>query len=160
MQPAAARGRGIRVLRKWNELPKRRNVLVQSYMQNPYLIDGLKFDLRVYVYLSSVEPLRVYVYRDGLVRFASSRFSLKESSLRNKFAHLTNYAINCSNPEYRSNKDEAADGCEGHKWSLRGFWSYMREQGHNMDAVWARIKTLAVKTILRCASIAHPLTLS
>ncbi len=38
---------------------------------NPYLIDGLKFDLRIYALITCVHPLRVYVYNDGIVRFAT-----------------------------------------------------------------------------------------
>lgn len=125
--PAAARGRGIKVVRKWADVPKKRPLVVQkyvtclvaswsrfsqvtlfvfySYVRNPFLINGYKFDLRIYVYVSSVDPLRIYVYRDGLVRFASARFSLQDKSLKNRYAHLTNYSVNCQNKDYRPNKD-------------------------------------------------------
>ena len=56
------------------------------------LIDGFKFDLRVYVAVTSVNPLRLYVYDEGLVRFASERYDT--SNLKNVFSHLTNYSIN------------------------------------------------------------------
>lgn len=38
---------------------------------NPYLIDSLKFDMRVYVLITCINPLRVYLYNDGIVRFAT-----------------------------------------------------------------------------------------
>lgn len=64
-------------------------------MHKPYLIDGLKFDLRVYVLLTSVTPLRIFIYHEGLARFATSEYVPPiGSNLGNLFMHLTNYAIN------------------------------------------------------------------
>uniref|UniRef100_A0A803XMB7 Tubulin tyrosine ligase like 4 n=1 Tax=Meleagris gallopavo TaxID=9103 RepID=A0A803XMB7_MELGA len=71
--PASARGIGIQVIHKWSQLPKRRPLLVQRYLHKPYLIDGRKFDLRIYVYVTCYDPLRVYLFKDGLVRFASCK---------------------------------------------------------------------------------------
>ena len=73
LQPASARGQGIRVVNKLEQIPKKRACVVQKYLSNPYLIDGLKFDLRIYVYVTSYDPLRVYVFNDGLTRFASRK---------------------------------------------------------------------------------------
>ena len=49
-------------------------MIASHYIQNPLLIDGLKSDLRIYVALTSVSPLRLYMYEDGLTRFATTPY--------------------------------------------------------------------------------------
>ena len=65
---------------------------MQRYIHNPMLIDGRKFDLRLYVLVTSMEPLRVYLFEEGLVRLSTKKYSLR--NLRSRFTHLTNYSIN------------------------------------------------------------------
>uniref|UniRef100_A0A452S6L5 Tubulin tyrosine ligase like 4 n=1 Tax=Ursus americanus TaxID=9643 RepID=A0A452S6L5_URSAM len=145
-KPASARGIGIQVIHKWSQLPKRRPLLVQRYLHRPYLISGSKFDLRVYVYVTSYDPLRIYLFSDGLVRFASCKYSPSMKSLGNKFMHLTNYSVNKKNAEYQANADETA--CQGHKWALKALWNYLSQKGVNSDAIWEKIKDVVVKTII------------
>ncbi|NXD78763.1 TTLL4 polyglutamylase, partial [Halcyon senegalensis] len=144
--PASARGIGIQVIHKWSQLPKRRPLLVQRYLHKPYLIGGKKFDLRIYVYVTCYDPLRVYLFKDGLVRFASCKYSSSMKSLSNKFMHLTNYSVNKKNTEYKSNSDETA--CQGHKWALKALWSYLTQKGVNCEAIWEKIKDIVIKTII------------
>jgi tubulin polyglutamylase TTLL6/13 len=54
-------------------------------MKNPFLIDGLKFDCRVYVLIKSVTPLKIFIYRDGLARFATQKY---EKPKKNNLANL------------------------------------------------------------------------
>lgn len=71
LQPASARGIGIKVVHKWCQIPDSSPVIVQKYISNPFLINDTKFDLRLYVLITSINPLRIYLYDNGLVRFAS-----------------------------------------------------------------------------------------
>ncbi|XP_061226211.1 tubulin monoglutamylase TTLL4 isoform X2 [Neopsephotus bourkii] len=144
--PASARGIGIQVIHKWSQLPKRRPLLVQRYLHKPYLIGGKKFDLRIYVYVTCYDPLRVYLFKDGLVRFASCKYSSSIKSLSNKFVHLTNYSVNKKNTGYKSNSDETA--CQGHKWALKALWSYLNQKGVNSEAILEKIKDIVIKTII------------
>lgn len=66
------------------------NPIVQEYITNPHLINKKKYDLRMYVYIKSIEPLVVFIYRDGLVRFASKPFSLDAETFADPAIHITN----------------------------------------------------------------------
>ncbi len=72
-------------------------ICVQRYIRSPLLIDGLKFDIRVYVLLTSLDPLVVYVYDDGLVRMATERYSENPRSLKESCIHVTNFDVNRRN---------------------------------------------------------------
>ncbi|XP_044072796.1 tubulin polyglutamylase TTLL4 isoform X3 [Siniperca chuatsi] len=144
--PASARGIGIQVIHKWSQMPRKRPLLVQKYLHKPYLISGNKFDLRIYVYVTSYDPLRIYIFSDGLVRFASCKYSSSMKSLGNKFMHLTNYSVNKKNSEYQTNSDDQA--CQGHKWALKALWQYLGSKGVNTTLIWEKIKDIVIKTII------------
>ena len=72
-KPASARGQGIRLVNKLESIQKRKPAVAQKYISNPYLINGHKFDLRIYVYIPSYDPLRIYIFNDGLARFATRK---------------------------------------------------------------------------------------
>jgi tubulin polyglutamylase TTLL4 len=101
----ASCGRGIRLLTKDSKLPKKPGV-AQRYIANPLLINGHKFDLRIYIVVTSFDPLKVYMFHEGLVRLATTRYSFSHKKLGQRTMHLTNYSINKHAAAYVKNQDE------------------------------------------------------
>jgi Tubulin-tyrosine ligase family len=67
-------------------------------MRSPYLVDGFKFDLRIYVLVTSLDPLKVFIYDEAMVRFATEEWDIQSgTNYDNLYMHLTNYAINKEN---------------------------------------------------------------
>lgn len=70
-----SQGKGITVTNSlatiYSKLQKYSSLIVSHYIDNPLLINNLKFDLRIYVAITGVNPLRIYVYDEGLGRFAT-----------------------------------------------------------------------------------------
>ena len=50
---------------------KLKNFLITKYLYNPHLIKGYKYDLRFHGLVSTIKPLKLYLYNEGLVRLAS-----------------------------------------------------------------------------------------
>lgn len=144
---ASSRGRGIFVLQDLEDLPLEDNSVVSRYVENPLLIQGLKFDLRVYVLVTSFEPLRAYVYREGLTRFASRPYSTKKEHMGDAYRHLTNYSINKSAKNFVENRELGADNV-GHKWSLSALNRHLKCIGVDVKLMWARIMDLIIKSLL------------
>lgn len=66
--------------------------MISTYLMRPHLLNQFKYDLRIYVFVTSYDPLTIYVYQDGLVRFATQPYTTKNRKQR--FAHLTNFSVN------------------------------------------------------------------
>ena len=99
-------GMGIKVINSFNSIPNKKSQLcVQSYIKNPFLINNLKFDLRIYVLITSIDPLRVFLYDEGLTRFATEEYSNDPEHIDNNFIHLTNFSINKDSGNFVNNSN-------------------------------------------------------
>jgi len=93
-----ARGNGIMVFDNFDKIQEfiRENTeskrfVVSKYIDNPLLLEGRKFDMRIYVLVRSFQPLIAYKYEEGFTRLCSSPYSTE--NLTDLKAHLTNIAI-------------------------------------------------------------------
>lgn len=145
---AGSQGRGIFITKTLKDIKPTEKMICQVYVARPFLIDGYKFDLRVYTLMTSCDPLRIYVYNEGLVRFATSRYHEPTGvNSSNVFMHLTNYAVNKHSRTYNSD-DES-----GSKRKLTWFNTYMRALGHDVSRLWQRIDDVIIKTVFSALPI-------
>lgn len=152
-------GKGIFLTRNCDWVIPGEHYVAQRYLHKPYLIDGLKFDLRIYVLVTGINPLRCFIYKEGLARFATEFYqSPTGSNLNNLMMHLTNYAINKEAEGFIQNEDENMADI-GHKRSLTSILSHidLNKQtplDKSGEQVWDEIKQICVKTLL---SGIHPM---
>ncbi|XP_039597175.1 tubulin polyglutamylase TTLL5 isoform X2 [Polypterus senegalus] len=144
---ASSRGRGIYLVSNPNQIPLDENILVSRYINNPLLIDDFKFDVRLYVLVSSYDPLVIYLYEEGLARFATVKYDRASKNIKNQFMHLTNYSVNKKSSDYVSCDDPEVEDY-GNKWSMSAMLRYLKQEGKDTASLMAQIEDLIVKTIL------------
>lgn len=89
--PTGSCGHGIKLVTFNDFYGIPTDAVVSQYISRPLCIDGFKFDLRVYVLVTSFAPLHAFVSREGLARFATESYS---TLTNNVFSHLTNATLN------------------------------------------------------------------
>lgn len=127
-------GRGIRITRSpldvlsTEERTSAGECLIQSYVDRPLLVEGRKFDLRLYVLLTAItqphgstnncDGIHLFVHRRGLVRMCVSTYAAPtDANCALSSTHLTNYAVNKKAPTYRvgSQRDSGEPMLDGDK---------------------------------------------
>ncbi|KAM4722221.1 tubulin polyglutamylase TTLL7 [Rhinophrynus dorsalis] len=146
IKPAnGAMGHGISLTRNGEKLQAQDHLIVQEYLDKPFLMEGYKFDLRVYILVTSCDPLRIFLYHDGLVRMGTEKYhSPSESNVNQLYMHLTNYSVNKHNENFE--RDETEN--RGSKRSIRWFTEFLRTNDYDVVKFWNDISELVVKTLI------------
>lgn len=150
---AGCQGRGIFLTNSHEDLNPDDHYVVQKYIKNPMLIDGLKFDCRLYVLILSIDPLRIYLFDEGLARFSTDPYRApNKKNMSNLYMHLTNYAINCRNKgKFVFNKN-VEENDVGHKRAFTTILDYIEEEYEDgkkkKDDMMRKIEQLIIKTMV------------
>ncbi|XP_024938905.1 tubulin polyglutamylase TTLL5 isoform X2 [Cephus cinctus] len=148
---ASSRGRGIYIVNSPEKILTDESVIVAQYINNPLLVDGHKCDLRLYVAVTNYDPLLIYLYEEGLVRFATVKYDGGNQYVWNPCMHLCNYSINKFHVDYIKSEDPDAEDV-GHKWTLSALLRHLRSTGQDTESLMQRIEDVIIKSILATAS--------
>mmetsp|Transcript_26311 Transcript_26311/g.40150 ORF Transcript_26311/g.40150 Transcript_26311/m.40150 type:complete len:300 (+) Transcript_26311:2593-3492(+) len=147
MKPAASScGKGIKIVGPKTQVNKKNGYVVSQYISNPHLIDGFKYDLRIYVLVTCFDPLKIFLFKEGLVRFATQKYSNNPKYLEKRFVHLTNYSVNKRADDYV--KSGGQDDEDASKWNLYQLKSWFQSNGIDYQMILGRIKDVVIKTCI------------
>ncbi|CAG9318682.1 unnamed protein product [Blepharisma stoltei] len=145
----------ISQIKKWastsklpfHSLAMKESYIISKYVDNPLLIGGKKFDLRLYALVTCFRPLKAYMYRQGFCRFCSEKYTSDIAEIDNMFIHLTNVAIQKHSDVYNDK--------HGGKWSLPSLKFYLEStRGKNAtDKLFNDIKNIMIQSMKAVQSV-------
>ncbi|KAB0365249.1 hypothetical protein FD754_009405 [Muntiacus muntjak] len=147
---SGCQGDGIYLIKDPNDIRlsgtlQSRPAVVQEYICKPLLIDKLKFDIRLYVLLKSLEPLEIYIAKDGLSRFCTEPYQEPSpKNLHHIFMHLTNYSLNIHSGNFIHSDSTST----GSKRTFSSILYRLSSKGVDIKKVWSDIISLVIKTVI------------
>ncbi|CAD8096838.1 unnamed protein product [Paramecium sonneborni] len=147
----SSRGRGIKCLDDLNQIldtvnKETMNYVAMKYIENPLIIKNRKFDIRQWVLVTELVPLKIYFYSECYIRFSAEEFNIDQ--FHNKFAHLTNNAI-----AKHSQKFYESD-IKGNMWTQEELQQYLfEENGWDVftEKIQPKFKEIVINS-LKCCS--------
>eukprot|EP01006_Ploeotia_vitrea_P048830 TRINITY_DN67278_c0_g6_i1.p1 TRINITY_DN67278_c0_g6~~TRINITY_DN67278_c0_g6_i1.p1 ORF type:complete len:415 (-),score=22.98 TRINITY_DN67278_c0_g6_i1:82-1326(-) len=162
---ARAQGKGIFIITKLNQIKKwakekwlypessggsgalKDQYVISKYVDNPLLIGGKKFDLRLYVLVISYRPLRAFFHGEGFARFCTAKYNTNVHDLDNLFVHLTNVAIQKHGEDYNE--------VHGGKWNVNNLHLYVESTAGKevVDTMFSNIRFIIVQSLRACSNV-------
>ncbi len=147
MKPTALYGgQGMRIVEDPAAVPCEAGYVVQEYLADPHLVKGRKAHLRLYMLITSIRPMRAYLWNDGLVRIAPEAYRPEAGWLERQAMHITNTALHKGHPDLEL-ADHASKEDEGNVWTQRAFMRHVESEGGDAEAIRARLRDLAARLI-------------
>lgn len=132
-------GHGIYVIQSFREISHSltENYVIQPFLARPYLVKGRKFDFRTYVLVTSIYPLRIYFYKEGLVRFASSKYNYNATRGGKEQEYLTNTSVG---KKFSLLSDLT--------WTYASLCKYFQRKNVNSTKVFDAVQNAITRTLL------------
>lgn len=97
--------------------------------------------------VTSYDPLTIYMFQDGLTRFATYSYTTKPKDITKRYIHLTNFSVNKHSKKFVKNSKAEQDG-QGSKWSLTALKKWYEDHGIDSTALFNQIKDIIIKTCI------------
>ena len=128
---------------------RRQQYLVSRYVKDPLLINNKKFDMRAYILVTGMNPLRISFYRDGYIKIAVKDFTFDHKFIKDGCVHITTSDTNqeCyDGKEYKYDTD--IYDAKSHFWSYMHFERYCAKRGINYTEIMEQMKDIFIKTFI------------
>ncbi|KAF0025807.1 hypothetical protein F2P81_022688 [Scophthalmus maximus] len=144
---SGCQGKGIFITRSSRDVPPGEHMICQVYVSRPLVIDGYKFDLRIYVLVTSCDPLSIFMFQEGLARFCTTQYNEPtHGNVEDVCMHLTNYSINKHSENFVRDEDT------GSKRKLSTLNKHLESVSFDTEKMWCDIEDVIIKTLIS----AHP----
>lgn len=138
--PNGSCGHGIKLVNFSDFYSIQHGSVVSEYISRPLCIDGFKFDLRIYVLVTSWAPLRAFICKEGLARFATESYS---TVTENPYSHLTNATLNKQGEHW----------CSDFKWKLTDL---LNEVNHRFKHSQGEVMNSIIAVVSQALALAQP----
>ena len=144
-------GNGIKIINDYNDIKdaKQRKYLISRYIMNPLLIKNKKFDMRAYVLVTGMNPLKIYFYRDGYLKLTVKNFTLDKEFIGDGCVHITTSDTNLEcfeGKEYKYDTDIYDE--KSNFYSYVYFERYCNKNGINYTDIMEQMKDIFIKTFI------------
>lgn len=119
------------------------DTFLQEFVDNPLLVDGHKFDIGVYVIITSVDPLRVYIYKgDILFRYCPVKYYPFDANNVDKYIVGDDYRPTWEIPSLSLFYNGLGYGMKD------SFDAYIRSTGRDPSGIWPQVEHAIREAIL------------
>ncbi|XP_026206557.1 tubulin polyglutamylase ttll6 [Anabas testudineus] len=141
-------GKGIFITKSSKDIQPGEHMICQVYISRPFIIDGYKFDLRIYILVTSCDPFSIFMFKEGLARFCTTKYNEPtHGNVDDVCMHLTNYSINKHSSNFLRDDDT------GSKRKLSTLNKLLESINCNTEKLWNDIEDVIIKTLIS----AHPI---
>ena len=130
-------GGGVKFFRGYYQIGNARTInssfLIKKYINNPFLINNKKFNIKAYALVTGLNPLRIYLYNDGLLLFNNYEFNLNKDQLKNNSVHFL---------------DDNWSSDDGRIWNFSEFMNFCEKNEINYNKIKNKIIDIIIKSFI------------